>query len=146
MIGRLSKFASPLAVGFFLSGCASYTISTGSFERQTRAVTFRSLVPIQVQRPILGTQAYLANRIDSIECLDGNGNQVAIRNGPTVELKIVERNGRETVMYFDSIYRSDSLVIGSSSRQVTAKEDTVNLRDIQEIRIQAGGRNRRSLD
>jgi hypothetical protein len=130
---------------FGVVGCASYTIPVRSFDEQTRAVHRSDLRSRAIQVAYTGTRMFRVNGIGSVRVEDSDGKALSLPNSPALEVRFTLEDGSTSVMYFDSIWRNDSLVIGSQSRLMPIF-DTVTIPRIRRIEIQDGHKNYRYVD
>jgi hypothetical protein len=96
---------------------------------------------VRVKTAIYGIHPSVSNQIDIIVCEDEHHNKIELRNSPSIETRFIKNDGKSVVLYFDSIYRSDSLVIGLSSRLLPDYWDTISIKEIRKIEIQDGRKN-----
>ncbi|MFV0419123.1 MAG: hypothetical protein ACK5KT_10385 [Dysgonomonas sp.] len=130
------KFAL-LTLTILLCSCSTYYIPVENFEYQLRNVNYASMKTVDIKGPYGDTYKDLANQLDSIICVDKNNNIKKIKNKPSIEIRITDKNNKKTIFYFDTIYLSDSLVIGQQSRFISAQK-SIPLKDIVKIEIQDG--------
>lgn len=96
---------------------------------------------VQVQGPIGETYNYLANPIKSIKCVDKQNNYIELTNSPSIETRITENTEKKTILYFDRIYVSDSLLYGIKSRFIPTFDKIITLKNIIKIEVQDGKKN-----
>lgn len=127
-----------LALIFILfSSCTTYYIPVESFKEQFDQVNYDNLKNVNTQYPSGLVFQNLANQLDSIICTDKNGNVLKIKNKPSLEIRITDKNNKKTIFYFDTVYLSDSLVVGQRSRFIKMQK-SIPLNDIVKIEIQDG--------
>lgn len=134
----MNIFKSSLIVFLaFLTSCTTYQIPIESFETQLKDATFKNMRTVNTQYPTGMTYQNLANQLDSIICVAKDGNIKKIQNKPSIEIRITDKKNKKTIFYFDTVYLSDSLVVGEQSRFVSAPK-SIPLKDIIKIEIQDG--------
>ncbi|TFD97340.1 hypothetical protein E2605_06640 [Dysgonomonas capnocytophagoides] len=119
----------------FLTSCTTYQIPIESFETQLKDATFDNMKTVNTKYPTGITYQNLANQLDSIICVDKNGNTRKIQNKPSIEIRITDKKNKKTIFYFDTVYLSDSFVVGQQSRFISATK-SIPLKDIIKIEIQ----------
>lgn len=120
-----------------LSSCATYQIPIESFKYQMKDVSYDDLKIVNIKYPWGTIYQDLANQLDSIKCIDKNNNIKKIKNKPSIEIRITDKRNRKTIFYFDTIYLSDSLVVGQQSRFMSIPK-SIPLKNIIKIEIQYG--------
>lgn len=126
-----------IVFAILLTSCTTYQIPIDSFQSQLKDVTFENMKTVNTQYPTGITYQNLANQLDSIICVDKNGNIKKIQNKPSIEIRITDNRNKKTIFYFDTVHLSDSLVVGQQSRFISAPK-SVPLKDIVKIEIQNG--------
>jgi hypothetical protein len=140
----ISTIKNLFVTGFAIAitnGCATYTIPIQSFSLQTEGIHHDGMKAVRIKTAIYGIHPSLSNQIEFITCEDNNHNQIQLKNSPSIETRFTKNNGNSTILFFDSIFRSDSLVIGLRSRLISDSWDTISINDIQIIEIQDGKKN-----
>ncbi|MBK8800864.1 MAG: hypothetical protein IPN71_02195 [Fibrobacteres bacterium] len=133
-----SVFPSLALAAICFSGCATCTMSKESFLAQTKGATMDNGRFMDVKDPWGGVERKWVNRIGQIHCEDSKNQAVVLLNAPSIEIRFSKTQGGSVVLYFDSVFRSDSLVFGSRSRLIDGVMDTLYARDIAKIEIQDG--------
>lgn len=125
-----------------LGSCTTYTIPENSFKQQFAGIDSTKLVRVKVLGPVGEIYEYDANPIKTIECMDRNGNVYRLEKKPSIEIRFTygEKNKR-TILYFDRIYVSDSMVVGVKSRFISSLKTIIPLKDITKIEVQDGRKN-----
>jgi hypothetical protein len=112
----MKKIILIISILLFTS-CSTYLIPIENFEEQFQNINASSRKEVKVRTPYYGiTTKYLANTINGISCVDKNNNSVILRNSPSIEIRIIEKNGKKTIFYFDRVYLENSIVYGDKSR------------------------------
>lgn len=124
-----------------VSACSTYYVSTTSLKNQFANVDSTDLKPVTVRGPLGEQYEYLANPLMTIKLMDKKGNTVELPNKPSIEMRITEKNGKRTIFYFDSIFLTDSTLVGSKSRFISSIRKTIYLDQIDKIEVQDGKKN-----
>jgi hypothetical protein len=141
----MKKIILIISILLFTS-CSTYLIPIENFEEQFQNINASSRKEVKVRTPYYGiTIKYLANTINGISCVDKNNNSVILRNSPSIEIRIIEKNGKKTIFYFDRVYLENSIVYGDKSR-ILGFEKGIPLDSILKIEIQDGKRNFKYLE
>jgi hypothetical protein len=141
----MKKIILIISILLFTS-CSTYLIPIENFEEQFQNINASSRKEVKVRTPYYGiTTKYLANTINGISCVDKNNNSVILRNSPSIEIRIIEKNGKKTIFYFDRVYLENSIVYGDKSR-ILGFEKGIPLDSILKIEIQDGKRNFKYLE
>lgn len=125
------------ATSILFLGCATYRIPVNSFDEQTRKIGSSTLRTQKIMLSIYGTHTFQVNPIDSIDVETEGGKKMRIKNGPSIETRFTKLDDSTRILYFDSIYRKDSLIIGSRARLISMY-DTIPISQIKMIEIQDG--------
>jgi hypothetical protein len=138
-MGKITPLA--ILVWVLTASCANYYLTTDSLRKQFSGVDSTQLKMVTVRGPVGERYEYLANAIDSIECVDKEGNPSWLTNSPSIEMRVTETNGKRTVFYFDRVFVTDSTLQGVQSRFISSIRKTIRLKDIKKIEIQDGKKN-----
>lgn len=133
------KYSLIVLSSLFLS-CTTYYIPVDSFKEQLGAVGYEQLKVVNTQYPTGMVHQNLANQLDYVVCTDKNNNVLKLKNKPSLEIRITDKNNKKTIFYFDTVYVSDSLVVGQQSRFIPLQK-SIPLNDIVKIEIQDGHKN-----
>jgi hypothetical protein len=126
---------------FLCTSCTTYIMPIESFEEQFQNVNESSRKEVKVRTPYYGISTkYLANTINNITCFDKNNNSIILKNSPSIEIRITEKNEKKTIFYFDRVYLENSVVYGDKSR-IPGFEKGIPLDSILKIEIQDGKKN-----
>ena len=123
-----------------LLSCETYYIPVESFKEQFKGIDSTKLRMVRTIGTIGAGDEYLANPIDSIQCIDKENNSIALKNGPSIEIRFTEKNNKRTVFYFDRVYLQDTLIIGYMSRIIPYSK-VISINNIKSIEIQDGHKN-----
>ena len=130
---------------FCLFSCKSYYIPLESFKKQFEEMDSTELREVITVGPWGGQQKYKTYPIDYISCVDKDGNPAQLENGPSIEMRITDTNGRRTVFYFDLIKVNNSYVYGVESRFMPSITKKIPLGAIKKIEVQDGKKKFRYL-
>lgn len=121
-----------------LSSCKTYIIPMESFRQQFFQVDsayFNKAYPQLTGRKY----TYLVNRWDTIHCEDKHHRPAILLNGPSIEMRLTYGpDNRRTVIYFDTMYLTDSTLSGVRSRFLPSLRSTILLNSITKIEVQDG--------
>jgi len=120
--------------------CKNYYIPIDSFTSQFSGIDSLKLSIVNTRYPTGNIVQYYANQVDYIKCFDKNNNAYELKNSPSIEIRITEKNNKRTIFYFDSIYLQDSLIIGDKSRFLGLKKE-ISINNIKLIEVQDGKKN-----
>ena len=125
-----------------LTGCATYLIPIDSFKHQFNGIDSTKLRKVESNIPVIfygsSSYSYLANPIDTIDCVTEDGKPVRLVNSPSIEVRFTERNDDRTIFYFDTVYLQDSLIVGAKSRYIPSLRDAIPINNIKLIEVQDG--------
>jgi hypothetical protein len=149
LIRKINLSGSPIMKPFlsfflFLSllGCTTYYIPIESFKNQFNGIDSTKLRMVEINVPVyingVTSNTYLANPIDTINCVDENNKPVKLVNSPSIEIRFTDKNDDRTIFYFDTIYLQDSLIVGAKSRLIPTEIDAIPLIDVKLIEVQDG--------
>lgn len=145
MIKPVFKICLGFLIAFSFCSCSTYFIPVESLKAQFSGIDSTRMISVNVVGPIGEKYRYLANPITTIKCIDKKNNPVALRNGPSIEMRVTEKSNRKTIFYFDRIFVNNSFLIGVQSRFVPSITKTIPLNDISRIEVQDGKKNFRYI-
>jgi hypothetical protein len=138
---KLVKIPLPILLLLFgLSGCKTYFIPVDSFKKQFEGIDSTNLRLVNTRGPVGDVVQYLANPIDYIQCEDKAGIPYSLKNGPSIEVRFTQLNGKRTIFYFDRIFLQDTLVIGERSRFLGLQKG-IPINTVKLIEVQDGQKN-----
>lgn len=137
-----TRYTTLLISSIFMlaSSCANYYLTTDSLRTQFAGIDSTKLIPVTMRGGVKRYE-YLANPISVINCVDKRGNPAQLKNGPSIEMRVTEVNGKRSIFYFDRILVTDSTLYGVQSRFIDSIKKTLRLKDIKKIEIQDGKKN-----
>ena len=119
-----------------LSSCTTYQIPVDSFKEQ-----FQDRDPAKLNRVVTKTSfgefEYLANTMDTIYCLDKNNNVKKLKKKPSLEMKIILKDGKKSYFYADQVIIRDGIVCGERSMFLNLSK-CISIDEIEKIEIQDG--------
>src|SRR5215203_4463728 len=127
-------------IALLLVSCKTYIIPTNSLIQQFQGIDSSRLRQVVVRGPLGEKYQYLANPISSIICLDQKGRTAQLANSPSIEVRVTHNN-QKTVLYFDRLFLSGSVLKGTGSRFIPAATKEILLETISKIEIQNGRKN-----
>lgn len=140
MIHRTSAVAFTLAI-LALSSCKTYTIPVDSFRKQFRNMDSTTAVA----KATPGWSAAFHHSRDSflihsdmrIHCEDKHHREVILKGGPSIEIRFTYGpDNKRTIVYFDTMFLTDSTVTGQRSRIIPSLKSTIPLSSITKIEVQ----------
>ena len=123
---------------FFISSCKTYYIPLDSFKKQFANIDTSKYKEVTIRGPIGDKVKYKTAPIDFIKCVDKKGNDVELKNSPSLEIRFTDNNNKKTIFYFDLISVEETFVSGVQSRFITSIRKTIPLNTIKTIEIQDG--------
>jgi hypothetical protein len=124
------------------NSCTTYIIPVQSLKSQLSQIDSTKFKMVEVKGPIGEKYNYLSNSLKTILCEDSKGNQIELKNSPSIEIRITSgKNNTRNIFYFDRIYLNDTCIIGVQSRFITSIRKTILLKDITKIEVQDGRKN-----
>jgi len=132
-------FAPVVIAGLLLSlaSCKTYYIPVDSFKQQFANMDTSMYREVAIIKPVTGGKyRYKIAPIDSIKCVDKNGNPVVLKNSPAVEVRFTDSSNKRTVFYFDLLTVGPTYVTGGQSRIFTSMRKTIPLNTIKKIEVQ----------
>jgi len=139
MTNRFPNALSIILLTIILSSCKTYNIPVGSFLEQVPSLETVNLRPVTMKDPWGHTQTYSVYPIDSIKCFDKDGTPYKLKNGPSIEIRFTDVNGKRSTFYFDRTWVVRDSVIGLESRFLSLKR-TIAVSTIKTIEVQDGGK------
>jgi hypothetical protein len=130
------------ALLLLLSSCATYTIPIAEFKKMYEGK--RPTRTVVTESPFGGRSTYKTYPISYIKCWDKKGKQHELINGPYIEMRVTDTNGRRRVYYFDKVVVNDSVLSGAQSR-ILGIDGRVPLAAIKKIEVQDGGKKYRHV-
>jgi len=126
-----------------LFSCSSYTISVGSFREQMVHANTENLKEVEINDPTNSHHniGYLANGIKSIIVIDKDGKEIILENSPKLEMRITQKSGKKSILYFDTAIIENDTLKGTKSRYFQNLKQEIPMNDIKKIEIQNGGKN-----
>jgi hypothetical protein len=120
------------ALAIFISSCKMYYMPVGSFLEQVPSLETANLKPVTTQDPLGHKHIYSVYPIDSIKCFDKDGTPYKLKNGPSIEIRFTDVNGKRSTFYFDRTWVIRDSVVGVESRIISMKKTipvTIEIQD-----------------
>lgn len=133
MSSKKASFSIIFAILIFLSSCVSYTISTESLVSQ---LILSPEYQVSSDWSILGTNSYLANKLEKIKCVNGDGKLVWLFPDKNTQFEIYDTEGNVMKCYFNTLYYRNDSLFGERSRILGGKRQ-IAVKDIDKIIITA---------
>ncbi len=121
-----------------LSSCKTYYIPLDSFKQQFANIDASKYKEVTTRGPMGDKVKYKTAPIDFIRCVDKNGNNIELKNSPSLEIRFTDNSNQKTIFYFDLIIVDQNYVSGVQSRFMTSIRKTIPLNNIKTIEIQDG--------
>lgn len=125
------------ALTIFSSSCKTYYMPVGTFLEQVPTLETVNLRQVTTQDPLGHKHTYSVYPIDSIKCFDKDGTPYKLKNGPSIEIRFTDINGRRSTFYFDRTWVIQDSVIGVQSRILSLKK-AIPVSTIKTIEVQDG--------
>lgn len=125
------------ALAIFCSSCKTYYMPVGSFLEQVPSLETVNLRPVTVKDPGGFKYTYSVYPIDSIKCFDKDGTPYKLKNGPSIEIRFTDINGKRSTFYFDRTWVIRDSVVGVESKIISMKK-TIPVSTIKTIEVQDG--------
>lgn len=135
------KVGSLLILTTFFFSCTTYLIPIDSLKAQFSGIDSTKLVNVVVRGPAGERYNYLANPINTINCVDKQNNPAELNNSPSIEMRVTDFNNKKTIFYFDRIFLNKTYLFGVQSRFISSITKTIPLKDITKIEVQDGKKN-----
>ncbi|MES2808301.1 MAG: hypothetical protein V4619_06735 [Bacteroidota bacterium] len=119
-----------------LCSCKTYYIPVDSFRQQFKGLERSKYVTTQT--PLGSKQSYDTYPIAFIKCIDKNGSETALKNGPSIEIRFTTNDNKKTVFYFDLMSIYQDTVLGVKSRFVPNIKEKISLTNVKSIEVQDG--------
>jgi hypothetical protein len=130
-------FITIAALTTLISSCKTYFMPIGSFLEQVPSLETVNLRQVTTKDPGGFKSTYSVYPIDSIKCFDKDGTPYMLKNGPSIEIRFTDVNGKRSTFYFDRTWVVRDSVIGVGSR-IFSQKKTIPVSTIKTIEIQDG--------
>lgn len=125
--------------------CKTYYIPIDSFKEQFKDIDSVQLKTVYTKGPMGDVVAYKTYPIEYIKCVDKENNPFELKNSPSIEVRVTDKNNKRTYFYFDQMYIKDSILKGDGSRFIYYPKQ-IPIKDIKLIEIQDGHKKFRYVD
>jgi len=127
-----------IGLTLFITSCTTYYIPVDSFKQQLPSLEkSKPLRQVTTIDPWGYKTTYSTYPIDSVKCVDKNGNPFLLKNGPSLEIRFTDNTNNKTTFYFDRVYVVRDSIIGVRSRILSLKK-AIPLNTVKTIEIQDG--------
>ena len=92
---------------------------------------------VNVQGPINRVK-YKTYPIDYIKVTDNKGNNLELKNSPSLEIRFTDESNKKTIFYFDLLKINGDYLTGGESRIIPSIKKTIRISSIKKIEIQNG--------
>jgi hypothetical protein len=114
---RFIQIGTTLLIAILCASCKTYYIPIESFKDQMK----------------------------DIKCVDKENKPFELKNSPSIEVRITDKNNKRTYLYFDQMYVQDSILKGDGSRFIYYPKQ-IPLKNIKLIEIQDGHKKFKYVD
>ena len=122
------SYAVAIVCTAFLTGCASYLISTSSLAEQLNGDTVS-------KGYLLAKDAVKGNDLKTITCVDKNGKEKLITVTNRTGVRITKTDNSKVSFYFNTLLIKDSAIVGSKTHFLNAKVTPIKFSEISKIEI-----------
>lgn len=135
-----------ILVGFTILGllfsCKTYIIPVDSFRKQMESTKSTTMKEVEINNPLnYGSILYDANQIESLLVIDKSGNTTILKNSPSIEMRVTQKNGKKCYFYFDTAYLENDTLKAGRSRFMQSLKHQIPLDSIAKIEVQDGKKN-----
>lgn len=136
---------SIVIITMIISSCKTYYIPIESFNEQFKDIDSVELKTVNTRGPMGDIVTYKTYPIDNIKCVDKQNNPFELKNSPSIEVRVTDKNNKRTYFYFDQMFVQDSILKGDGSRFINYPKQ-IPIKDIKVIEIQDGHKNFKYVD
>lgn len=127
---------------FLICSCTTYTIPIESFKEQMMTAKPENMKDVVINNPLSYTNIkYSSNNIKQLTVFDQDGHKTYLKNSPSIEMRVTQRNGKKYILYFDTVFLENDTLKGGRSRLAQGLKREIPLDSILKIEIQDGGKN-----
>lgn len=142
---QLIKAGLTILIAGGLIGCKTYYIPVDSFNEQFKDIDSVELKTVNTKGPMGDIVSYKTYPIDYIKCVDKENNPFELKNSPSIEVRVTDKNNKRTYFYFDQMFVQDSILKGDGSRFIYYPNQ-IPIKDIKLIEVQDGHKNFKYVD
>ena len=125
---KRSLFTTAFIIIAFLTGCATYQISTASLTDQLNGNAVS-------KGYLMAADNVKGNDLEKVKCIDKNGKEIELPVTNRTGVKITKTDNSKTTFYFNTLLIKDSSIVGSKTHFFNAKVKPIKLSDIIKIEI-----------
>lgn len=134
----------PISMLFMMASCKTYTIPVDSFRKQMIAASSENMKESEINTPLIGNNwrniKYYSNNVEGLFVVDKKGEELYLRNSPSIEMRVTHINGKRYYFYFDTVILENNVLMGSRSRFISGLTRNIPLDSIVKIEVQDGGK------
>ena len=124
------------AACLFLTGCATYHLSTQSLVQQFADTQPEKKYTVVVAFPFFIPFSVNGNSLRTLRVLDNNGKETVIPVTNRTSVRITRNDSSRTTFYFNTLLIQDSTITGSKTHFFEAHIKPMKLKDIAKIEVQ----------
>lgn len=138
----MRKKLTLLAVLLLMISCKTYTVEPENFKKQIFENNSNDLRDVAIENPIVRFSKikYKANSLKYLNVYDKKGSLSFMKNAPSVEMRITNKNGKRKTFYLDTVTLENDTLKGEKSRILRLK-DKVPFNEIVKIEVQDSKKN-----
>jgi hypothetical protein len=134
-----------ILISFIITSCKSYYIPIDTFNKQFKDIDSVKLISVNTRGPMGDVVTYKTYPIDYIKCFDKKNNLFELKNSPSIEVRVTDKDDKKTYFYFDQMYVQDSILKGDGSRFIYFHKE-IPLKDIKLIEVHDGHKKFKYVD
>lgn len=137
MGNKINNLIPLIILSLIVSSCKTYYIPIEIFNDQLKDIDSVELKTVNTKGPMGDVVTYKTYPIDYIKCVDKKNNPFELKNSPSIEVRVTDKNNKKTYLYFDQMYVQDSILKGDGSRFIYYKKE-IPIKEIKLIEVQDG--------
>ncbi len=108
------------------------------------AASSENMKESEINTPLIGNNwrniKYYSNNVEGLFVVDKKGEELYLRNSPSIEMRVTHINGKRYYFYFDTVILENNVLMGSRSRFISGLTRNIPLDSIVKIEVQDGGK------
>jgi PBP1b-binding outer membrane lipoprotein LpoB len=133
---RLSLITLLATSTLFISGCATYHLTTQSLLKQFADTQQEKKVNFIIAPPFMFPGIVNGNSLREIKVLDSKEQEQVITVTNHTGIRITKKDGKRSTFYFDTLLIQDSTITGKKDHFFGMNIKPINLNSIQKIELQ----------
>lgn len=125
-----------LVLSIFLSGCATYHLSTQSLVEQFANTHKQEKTTVLIAFPLFLPFQVTGNDLKEIKVLNKNNQEQILPVTHHTSVRIIKKDSKRNTFYFNTLILQDSTITGKKDHFVGLNINPINLNDIEKIEIQ----------